>query len=70
MLDQGVQDKMDFLAYLRKNVATTLAQMRSSQSLVEETTQRSSEHCTLELLAAKNELMAHISKACKQGELM
>ena len=66
MLDQGVQDKMDFLAHLREKVVTTLAQMRSSQSLVEETVQR--EH-TIELLAAKNELMRHMFKACKQPEV-
>ena len=64
MLNAGVQDKMDFLAHLRENVATTLTQMRSSQILVEEKMQRSSE-----LLAAKNELMKHINKACKEGEI-
>ena len=66
MLDQSVQDKMDFLAHLREKVVTTLAQMRSSQSLVEETVQR--EH-TIELLAAKNELMRHMFKALKQSEI-
>ena len=63
MLDQGVQDKMDFLAHLREKVVIILAQMRSSQSLVEEIMQRK---FTIELLAAKNELMRHMFKARKQ----
>ena len=66
MLDQGVQDKMDFLAHLREKAVTTLAQMRSSQSFVEETVEQ--KH-TLELLAAKNELVRQIFKACKQSEV-
>ena len=60
MLDQGVQDKMDSLAHLREKAVTILAEMRSSQSLVEETVQR--EHTT-GLLAARNELTRHIFEA-------
>ena len=66
MLDQGVQDKMEFLAHLREKAVTTLAQMRSSQSFVEETMEQ--KH-TLELLAAKNELARQIFKACKQSDV-
>ena len=67
MLDQGVQDKMDFLAHLREKAVNTLAQMRSSQSLVEETVQR--EH-TMELLAAENELVRCILNACNQVDAL
>ena len=65
MLDQGVQDKMDFLAHLREKAVNTLAQMRSSQSLVEEAVQQ--EH-TIELLAARNELVRHIFEARNKSQ--
>ena len=65
MLDQGVQDKMNFLAHLREKAVNTLAQMRSSQSLVEEAVQQ--EH-TIELLAARNELVRHIFEARNKSQ--
>ena len=65
MLDQSFQDKLDFLVHIREKVVTTLAQMRSSQTLVEETVKR--EH-TVELLA-NDELGWHVFEAHKQYQV-